>query len=117
MDSYIYLEDVRFFAYHGVSEQETLIGNEYTISLQLKLDLSKAMETDDVADTVSYAMVYEAVKAEMDIPSRLLEHVAGRIARRLQQEFPQIESLKLRLAKRNPPMGADIKAAGVEISI
>ena len=48
-------------------------------------------QTDDVADTVNYADVYEAVKAEMAIPSRLLEHVCGRIMDRLFRDFPQIE--------------------------
>ena len=33
-------------------------------------------QTDDVADTVSYADVYEAVKAEMEVPSKLLEPVS-----------------------------------------
>ena len=62
-----------------------------------------------------YADVHTAVKAEMDIPSKLLEHVCGRIINRLFRDFPQIEEITLKLAKRNPPMGADIEAAGVEI--
>ena len=65
----------------------------------------------------SYADVYEAVKAEMAVPSRLLEHVCGRIMDRLFRDFPQIEEITLKLAKRNPPMGADIEAAGVEICL
>lgn len=115
MVSYIFLDNLRIFARHGVGSQETLVGNEFTINLKLKADISRALSSDNVADTVSYADVYEAVKAEMDIPSKLLEHVAGRIAGRLFRTFPQIEEVHLKLAKRNPPMGADIEAAGVEI--
>ena len=74
-----------------------------------------AMQTDDVTDTVSYAEVYEAVKKEMEIPSKLLEHVGGRIVKRLFGDFPPIEDIELKLSKRNPPMGADIEAAGIEI--
>lgn len=117
MNSYIFLDNLRFFARHGVGEQETLVGNEFTVNLRLKVDISRAMQTDDVADTVSYADVYAAVKEEMELPSRLLEHVCGRIADRLFRDFPQIEEITLRLAKRNPPMGADIEAAGVELHI
>ena len=102
MTSYIFLDTLRFFAHHGVGEQETVVGNEFTVSLRLQVDIRRAAETDDVADTVSYADVHTAVKAEMDIPSKLLD-------------FPQIEEIALKLAKRNPPMGADIEAAGVEI--
>ena len=78
MVSYIYLDNLRFFAHHGVGEQETLVGNEFTVSLRLKVDIQRAMHTDNVADTVSYADMYETVKAEMSLPSKLLEHVGGR---------------------------------------
>lgn len=113
--SYIFLKDIRCYAYHGVAPQENLIGNEYLIQLKLKVDISKATRTNEVTDTVNYAEVYEAVKTEMSIPSKLLEHVAGRIAQSLFDRFPVIEEIQLRLSKRNPPMGADIEAAGVEL--
>ena len=70
MTSYIFLDNLRFFAHHGVARQETLVGNEFTVSLRLQVDIRRAAETDDVANTVSYADVHEAVKAEMDIPSQ-----------------------------------------------
>lgn len=113
--SYIFLKDIQCYAYHGVAPQENLIGNEYVIQLKLKVDISKAARTDEVTDTVNYAEVYEAVKAEMDIPSKLVEHVAGRMAETLFKRFPVIEEVRLRLSKRNPPMGGDLDAAGVEL--
>ena len=112
---YILLKDLRFQARHGVGAQETLVGNEFTVNLRLRTDLTKAVRTDDVADTLSYADVFEAVRDEMSRPSRLLEHVAGRIARRLFQDFPALDAIELKLMKRNPPMGADIDSAGVEL--
>ena len=51
----------------------------------------------------------------MNIPSKLLEHVAGRIIHRLYHDFPTIQEIDLILLKRNPPMNADIDAAGVEL--
>lgn len=115
MSSYIFLKEVRFFARHGVAPQERTVGNEFTVNLRLKVDVSHATETDDVADTVSYADVYEAMKAEMNLPSRLLEHVCARIVKRLFRDFPPVEEVEIRLSKRNPPMGADVDSAGVEM--
>lgn len=115
MDSYIFLENVRFYAYHGVGGQELTVGNEFVVNLRLKVDIARAAETDDVTHTVSYADVYDALKAEMDIPSRLLEHVCGRIVKRLFRTFPTVKGIELKLSKRNPPMGADLDAAGVEV--
>ena len=45
---YIFLENVRFYSYHGVAPQETAIGNEFIINLRLKTDFGKATETDEV---------------------------------------------------------------------
>ena len=117
MKSYIFLDTLRFYAYHGVCPQEKVVGNEYTVSLRLKVDISKAMNSDSVDDTVNYAEVYERIKAEMAIPSQLIEHVANRIIQRLFKDFPTIEQIALKLSKRNPPMRADIDAAAIEVII
>lgn len=117
MHGYIVLKGLCFYARHGVGAQETLVGNEFTVDLRLRTDLTKAIETDEVNDTLSYADVFEAVKDEMSRPSRLLEHVAGRIARRLFHDFPALDEIGLKLMKRNPPMGADIESAGVELRV
>lgn len=114
-NSTIFLKDIRCYAYHGVAPQENLIGNEYVIDLKLKVDISKAAQTDEVADTVNYAEVHQVIMAEMAVPSKLLEHVGGRIIEKLFQQFPALEEIELHLSKRNPPMGADVESAGIEL--
>jgi dihydroneopterin aldolase len=111
----IFLEQMRFYAYHGVMEQERLVGGYYLVTLTAEADLTAAVQSDDVADTVNYASLYALVEREMDIPSRLLEHVAGRIGRRVLEEFDRITALTVRVVKENPPMGADSRGAGVEV--
>lgn len=113
--SYILLKEIRCYAYHGVAPQENLIGNEYIIDLKLKVDIGKAARTDEVTDTVNYAEVHQVIKEEMSVPSNLLEHVGGRMIQKLFDRFPCIEGIELRLSKRNPPMGADIESAGIEL--
>lgn len=113
--SYITLDHLRFHAYHGVLPQERKTGGEYDLSLRIKYDISAAMQSDEVADTLNYAEAYKIAKCEMDTPSRLLEHVCGRIGQRLLEHFPEIEEVAIRLIKCNPPMGADSKGAGVEL--
>ena len=111
----ILLHDMRFYAYHGVMERERRVGGEYLVSLQVEADLSGAVMSDAVADTVNYAELYDVVRQEMAQPSQLLEHVAGRIGQRVLDEFPQVTALTVRVTKCNPPMGADCKGASVEI--
>lgn len=113
--SCIELREVRFHAFHGVMAQERLVGADFMVSLRAEADVSKAVESDDVDDTLNYATLYDVVKREMDIPSKLLEHVAGRIGQAVCSRFPQVTALVVRLTKLNPPMGADCEGATVEL--
>lgn len=115
MSSKIYLRNVRFHAFHGVLPQEGIVGNDYLVNLVLDYDFSSAMKTDDLQGTLNYAEIYQKIREEMAVPSKLLEHVAGRIAHRLFSDFPEIQKLQLSITKVNPPMGADSDGAGVEV--
>ena len=115
MKTSIFLDDVRFHAFHGVMPQERAVGADFTVWLKVGYDFVKAAENDDLTDTISYADLYEVVRAEMDKPSQLLEYVALRIVKAVAARWPRIDTIDLRLAKDNPPMGADCKGAGVEI--
>lgn len=115
MSSKIYLRNVRFHAFHGVLPQEGIVGNDYLVNLVLDYDFSSAMQTDELQGTLNYAEVYQKVREEMAVSSKLLEHVAGRIAHRLFSYFPEIQKLQLSITKVNPPMGADSDGAGVEV--
>ena len=109
----IELKGMKFFSYHGVMEQERTVGNTFTVDIHLFLDLSQAAASDRLEDTISYASVYELVKQEMDIPSNLIEHAAGRIVARIRETYPQLHRVGVRLAKKNPPLGGDIQEAAV----
>ena len=112
---YIRMEGMKFYAFHGVLPQENLVGTNYYIDLRLKTDFSHAAETDELEGTVNYADIHAAVKEEMQITSQLLEHVCQRIARRLFQDFPTIDTIDISLFKENPPMGACAQRVGVEV--
>ena len=99
--SNIVLKNVRVHACHGVLPQERLTGGDFIVNLKVKCSIRRALQTDDVADTLNYAELNRIIEREMQMPSCLLEHVAGRI----------------RLAKCNPPMGADLDEAAVELSM
>lgn len=115
--SSIFIDNLRLHAFHGVMEQERRVGADFVVSLRVHYNICKAMTTDEVGDTISYADLYELVKGEMAKPSALLEHVAGRMAQAVIAAFPQTEAVDVRLTKLNPPMGAACDGAGVELHI
>ena len=95
--------------------QEQQVGGDFLVTLRVGYPLSAAMVSNDVADTLDYGTLYILVEQEMRRPSKLLEHVAGRIADAIGKKFPQVTSIDLTLTKQNPPMGADCMGAAVEI--
>lgn len=115
--SYILLENLRFHSYHGVLPQERKTGNDYVVNLRIRYDVTEALTSDDVNDTLNYAEVFKVVSQEMDVPSALIERVAGRMGSRLFRTFPAIESIDLKIIKVNPPMGACCDGAGVEVHL
>ncbi|MBQ7440534.1 MAG: dihydroneopterin aldolase [Prevotella sp.] len=113
--SHITLSGLRFHAYHGVMAQERQAGGDFLVDLQVMCDLEKAVHSDDLSDTLNYGTLYDLVHQEMMQPSQLLEHVAGRIAQRVFDGFPQVENVVITVTKVNPPMGADLKGASVTL--
>lgn len=114
----IFLKNLRFYAYHGVLPQERIVGTYFMVDMAVSTDFSKAMLTDDVADTLNYADVYDVVKTEMSQPSNLIEHVAGRIISSVFQRFDTATSVTLRLTKENPPIVPfDGDGCGVEVEM
>ncbi len=117
VQSSIFIRNLRLYAFHGVLPQERRTGGWYTVSLHVHYDVSKAMSTDNVDDTLNYAELCSLVRREMAQPSSLLEHVASRIAQSVFNSFPDTLSIDLTLTKENPPMGVNCQGAGVELHL
>ena len=115
--SYIFLNDVRFHAYHGVLPQEQEVGQDFLVSARAALDVTAAMEHDMVEVTLDYGVLYRIIKEEMAQTSQLVEHVAGRIAQRVFDTFYGVTALDLKITKLNPPIGGDCEGAGVELHL
>ena len=116
MDSYIELKEIRIHAYHGVAEQERVVGNDYLVRVKVKYDILKAAQSDSVNDTINYAELFDIVKQEMSIPSNLLENVVYRIMSSIKNRFRDIEGGEVEIVKIKPPISGDVKGATVSLS-
>lgn len=115
IETAVTLSDIRFYAYHGALPAEKIIGGDYLVTLTLYFPASSAMESDELSDTVNYAEVYEVLKKEMDLPSKLLEHVVGRILTALGSSFPILTKADCTLTKVTPPIPS-FQSSGVSFS-
>ena len=112
----IILKNIRLYAYHGCLTEEGIIGSDYRVDLKVYADLKKSIQTDELVDTVDYVHLNKIVKEEMAIRAKLLENVAGRISDKIFSELPQVQKLKLKIAKVNPPIGGDVAQVIVKIN-
>jgi 7,8-dihydroneopterin aldolase/epimerase/oxygenase len=111
----IALEGMEFFAYHGCFEEERLMGGRFLIDITISANTETAEQTDDLNQTVDYKAVYEAMKEEVEIKAKLLEHLARRIADRLMSNFPAIQGLIVKVSKLNPPVGGMVNRVSVSV--
>ena len=114
--SRITLENMSFYAHHGCFEEEQAIGTHFRLDLTYETDTTRAQQSDNISDTVSYLEVYQTVKREMLKPSHLLEHVGERICEVVLDEFPAIEGVSVKVSKLAPPLGGMLEAVSVEIT-
>ena len=114
---YIERKGLSFFARHGVMEQERVTGGTFIVDVRVKYDLSTAVRSDDVKDTLNYAELFEIINREMQTPSNLLEHLAGRIGGSIMETFPQVEEVDITVTKKNPPLGAELEGASVTLHL
>ncbi|AXT18617.1 dihydroneopterin aldolase [Flavobacteriaceae bacterium AU392] len=112
----IKVENIRVYAYHGCLREETAIGSDYRVDLEVKADLKRSSISDDLNDTVDYVLLNAIVKDEMAIASKLLETVAKRILDRIFSEAPLVTKAVVNVSKLNPPIGGDVEMVTIKLS-
>ena len=111
----ILFEGLEFYAYHGLLEEEQKIGGRFVVDIEIDIDFSIALATDQIDGTIDYSLIYDVIKLEMEKKSKLIEHVAGRIVAMLFVTFKQIEFVKLKLTKIKPPITGSVHSVSVSI--
>jgi dihydroneopterin aldolase len=112
---HVRLNDVVFFAHLGVSEAEREVGQRIHIDVDLAVDLDRASHSDDLHDTVNYEAVFRELSRVVEgSRHRLLESLAGSLARVLLEGFP-VEEVRVRVRKPNVPFAGSLSSAEVEM--
>lgn len=111
----INVNGIRLRAYHGCLPEEGIIGGEYIVDVIIDTDFSRAALTDELHDTVDYCVVFECVKAEMAIRSKLIEHVAQRIIDALRQKYASVKTFSVTVTKIVPPMNGAVDSVSVTV--
>lgn len=99
----VQLYDLLFNAFHGIHEEEKILGNEYVVNASVEYD-----ETEDtilhISDTINYATVYNIIKKRMGIPTPLLETLVMETGNEIHSKFPGLKSISISIKKMHPPI-------------
>lgn len=109
----IQVHGIRSYAYHGCLKEETKIGGNYIIDIDVNYNFKQSAVNDDLNKTIDYVEIKEIVISEMNIPSKLIETVAYRILQSIYKKHPSIDKCKVVLKKINPPIDGDINYVSV----
>ena len=111
----IKVENIRVFAHHGCLKEETKIGSDYRVDLEVEADLQQSANSDRLGDTVDYVLLNRIVKEEMQQPSYLLETVAKRILDRIFADDAMVQKATVAVSKLNPPIGGDVESVTIKM--
>lgn len=99
----IELKKLRFFAEHGMYQEELKVGNEFEVDISIGCKSPKKTITS-IEQTINYVEVYRIIQEEFAERKFLLETCAMQIAEKLQEQFLLIEQLTISIRKLNPPI-------------
>ncbi len=110
----IAMQGMRFFAHHGVFEDERIHGNYFVVDVKLDTGDVPLPDSDRLEDALDYGKVYNVARAAMAEPKNLLETLVNAIGRRLIVEFPTVVVVTVCVSKENPPVGGECSRSSVE---
>jgi dihydroneopterin aldolase len=116
----ITLRGMRFLGRHGVTLEERLEPQPIEVDVELETDLSAAAASDELADTIDYAGVFELARGIVEERSfRLIEALAGEVADAVLSArgdgHPRLASVEVRVRKPQAPLPGTFET--VEVSV
>ncbi len=109
----IFLEQVKVQTKLGVPEWERMMPQTIILDIEIGYDLSKAGNSDAIADTIDYGAVVGRIHNTLNEHSfQLVEALAEHVCQLILSEFGAL-SVKIKVAK--PGILAGLKALGVVI--
>lgn len=108
----VQLHHLLFNAFHGIHEEEKILGNEYVVDASVEFHETPEV-ISHINDTVNYVTIYNIIKNRMSIPTPLLETIVMEAGNEIHREFPDLKSIYISIKKVHPPIEGMQGAAGI----
>ena len=101
METVIRLNNIQLFGYHGVYDNERTDGQKFEIDVQIKANVRKAIDKDEISETIDYSCVYnDIVKVFSSKKYQLIEKLANDISYLICKRY-KINNCKVVIRKPN----------------
>jgi 7,8-dihydroneopterin aldolase/epimerase/oxygenase len=110
----IHLNKLLFFAHHGVHEEETVVGGNFEVSIDI--DFTTVDKVISLNDTINYVDIFSLVKHRFSIPEKLLETLAQNIVEDIYEADKRIKTINISIQKLNPPLVNFTGSVGITYS-
>lgn len=108
----VHLHNLRFNSFHGIHEEEKMLGNDYIIDASVEFHEDESVITS-IQNTINYVDMYNIIKERMSAATPLLETVVMEIGNEIHNEFPQVRTINISIKKMQPPIEGIQGEAGV----
>ena len=108
------VSDVTLHGFHGIFAQEEAVGNDFIFTLNV-WTAPRAAVSDILADTVSYADLFEIIRTESAVRALLLEHLAERILSAVFARFDAVVKADCKIVKAAAPISGFSGEASVHL--
>ncbi len=98
----IHLHNLKFFAYHGLYEEEKKAGNNFEMDVDIVADVPAHITK--LEQTVDYAVVYQIIESRMKQPTALLETLVQDLAEKIHQHDVRVKSVCITIKKLSAPI-------------
>ena len=112
----IHLHKLLFYCYHGVHEEEKLVGGEFEVNVTIDYQ-PLSLPVKHIKETIDYVSIYEVVKKRMASPTELLETIVTELATEMLAKFPLVEEAHVSITKLNPPITSMQGSVGVSFTL
>jgi len=116
METKIRLNNIQLYGWHGVGDNEKRTGQQFEVDVEILINLTSTIASDDIKKTVDYSELYRFVVNKFsEIKYNLIETLAHNIVMSIQEEFP-VKSCKVLIRKPDAPINGILDTVEVEVS-
>lgn len=98
----IHLHNLKFFAYHGLYEEEKKAGNNFEMDVDVMADIPDTVTK--LEHTIDYSVIYSVIDSRMKQPTALLETLVHDLAEKIHQYDSRIKSVSITVKKLSAPI-------------